>query len=210
MLAQELHDNITQAMTGCYMEVNAAAAFINDEQGKEIVKDAKEHLMNVIRDVRLLSHSLATGMVENRPLDEAIQAELTRVQTFTNIECSLESDTFFELPPDERLLLFRAVQEALQNAVKHAEANCIDVHMASDAKQFYLSIADNGKGFDRSVLSSHSYGLMSIKERIERLDGELDVVSVSGKGTTIKLRIPINKADEKDKNSDRRRLYARS
>jgi signal transduction histidine kinase len=192
MIAQELHDNITQAMTGCYMQVNAASEFIQAEQGKEIFEDAKTHLLNVIRDVRLLSHSLATGMVEHRELQDAIQAELSRIQAFTAIECSLESDTLVELPPHKRLLLFRTVQETLQNALKHAEAKQILVHIHDDKDYYYLSVTDDGRGFDDATLSSDSFGLRSIRERIEMLKGNLQIVSKPGSGTVVKLRIPIN------------------
>ncbi len=207
MLAQELHDNITQAMTGCYMQVNSLSEFVSAEAGLKVAREAKDHLMNVIRDVRLLSHSLATGMVEHRELHDAIQAELTRIQTFTKIDCSLEPDTFIELQPDKRLLLFRTVQEALQNTLKHAEAKRINVHMGNDEEYYYLTIKDDGKGFDTTTLTGNSFGLMSIKERIEMLHGKLQVLSGAGTGTTIKLQIPINQPDEKDKDSYRRRLY---
>jgi signal transduction histidine kinase len=207
MLARELHDNITQAMTGCYMQVNALSEYVSAEPGRKLAQEAKDHLMNVIRDVRLLSHSLATGMVEQRELHDAIQAELTRIQTFTNIACSLEPDTLVELAPEKRLLLFRTVQEALQNTLKHADARHIKVHISNDEQNYYLTITDDGKGFDAAALSGNSFGLMSIKERIEMLQGTLQVVSEPGIGTTVKLRIPINQPDEKDTNSHRRRLH---
>lgn len=194
-------------MTGCYMQLNALSEYISSEHGRRAAQEAKSHLLKVIRDVRLLSHSLATGMVEHRELHDAIQAELTRIQTFTNIDCSLEPDTLVELAPDKRLLLFRTVQEALQNTLKHADARHIKVHISNDEQNYYLTVTDDGKGFDATNLSGSSFGLMSIRERIEMLHGKLQILSEPGMGTVVKLRIPINQSDEKDTNSHRRRLH---
>lgn len=192
MLAQELHDNITQAITGCYLEVNAAAAHIRSPEGKEIADNAKEHLMNVIRDVRLLSHSLSTGMVEHKDLYDAIQAELSRIQAFTSIDCQLASNTLVELQPHQRLLLFRVVQEALQNTLKHAAARNIRISMDDDGRSYYLAIVDDGIGFDLSAAAaSHTYGLYNIRERVEKLQGRITVLSQPGEGTRIELQIPI-------------------
>lgn len=202
MLAEELHDNITQALTGCYMEMNMAYSLAGLPEGKETIDSAKEHLLNIIRDVRLLSHSLATGMVEHRELHEAIQAELNRIQAFTHLKCVLESNSLIELPPDQRLLLFRVVQEALQNTLKYAVAQNVKVHIQDDGRHYYLLIEDDGIGFDTTaVLSGHSCGLVNIKDRVEKLNGSIKIISTRNIGTRIELEIPLILQDDANTSS---------
>ena len=120
MLAQELHDNITQMLTGCFIQLASASEYNVLSDCRARVEEVKVNLKAVIGDVRQLSHSLATGLVEQRDLQDAIQAELTRIEKMAGIRCELYSDSIHELQPDQRLILFRAVQESLQNILKHA------------------------------------------------------------------------------------------
>lgn len=197
MLAQELHDNITQALTGCFMQINSAAEFMEHKTGTAIINAARENIKDTIRDVRLLSHSLATGMVEKRELHDAIQAELSRIEAFSNIACALKSVSLHEPEPEQRLLLFRIVQEALQNVLKHAEANNITVNIDSDDNIYHLSISDDGKGFDISGADDpKTLGLMNIHQRVEMLAGSLKISSAPGTGTSVHIRIPIKKTNE--------------
>ncbi|MEO6833610.1 MAG: sensor histidine kinase [Chitinophagaceae bacterium] len=191
MLASELHDNILQSMTLCQMGLSTALNTEQPEEKAALINEAKQTLTTLMRDTRMLSHSLASGMVENRPLEDAIQAELSRIQALTNIQCNLELDTLEELPPNQRLLLFRAVQEALQNTLKHAKATRIDIRIYDENQRYFLSIADNGKGFDPSTLSNNSLGLMSLRQRAALLNGNLHIKSSPGAGTIISLELPI-------------------
>jgi signal transduction histidine kinase len=202
MIAQELHDNIAQSLTGCFMQVATAASLVQDNDSlKEIIGEAKNGIDKVVSDVRLLSHSLATGMAEHRDLSEAIQAELTRIASFSNNSCTLRSRTIHELQPDQRLLIFRVFQEALQNILKHAHASSILIELDSDDAAYKMSITDNGRGFDVATIShAGSFGLMNIKERIALLSGTLHIVSAPGQGTQIHVTVPINLPNGADKN----------
>ena len=193
MVAQELHDNVVQALTGCFMQVSAMERYIRNEPGIKAVKHAAAELGNVIRDVRLLSHSLASGLNEERELYDAIQAELIRIETFSGVKCVLRSDTIHELVVEQRLLLFRIVQEGLQNILKHAKAKNITVSIDSDNSTYHLRLQDDGQGFDiSSMKNGASLGLSSMKDRIAMLRGQLDIISERGKGTLLDIRIPIN------------------
>jgi two-component system NarL family sensor kinase len=203
MVASELHDNIAQTLTGCFMQLAAAG---NSGTGSQsTIEEAKANIKDVIRDVRLLSHSLATGLVERRDLQDAIQAELSRIQTFSNIECSLSSLTIHELEPEQKLFLFRIVQEALQNILKHAEATKISITLDTTEEHYLMSIKDNGKGFDVDAVSeSTSLGLLNMRERVTLLKGQLKVESAPGSGTSIDILIPLNPEDGKDKTGNSR------
>jgi two-component system, NarL family, sensor kinase len=202
-VASELHDNIAQALTGCFMQLANAGSMLDDLGSKVYIDEAKENIKGVIKDVRLLSHSLATTMVEHRELQEVIQAELSRIESFSNISCSLRSTTIHELNPEQRLLLFRIIQEALQNILKHAQASNIIISLDSDDTYYRASIKDDGRGFDtKTVGESKSLGLVNMRDRITMLKGELDIDSAPGSGTQIEIQIPLNLPDGKNKNSN--------
>jgi signal transduction histidine kinase len=205
MLAHELHDNIAQALTGCYMQVTASTNFIEQENGKQIAEEARGSLKDIIKDVRLLSHSLATGMVERRDLHDAIQAELTRIENFSQIACTLTSSSIHEFGTEQKLLLFRIVQEALQNVIKHAQAKNINVVISDSDQDYQLTIRDDGIGFDADATSKKiTLGLASMKERVEMLKGALNITSFPSVGTTIDIQIPKTLRNGKDTDSHRR------
>src|SRR5690606_38785979 len=83
-----------------------------------------------------------------RDTAEAIRDELTRIEAFSEITCTLHSEEEHDLPSEQRLLLFRVVQEALQNILKHAGAHHITVTISSTPQRYSLAITDDGKGFD--------------------------------------------------------------
>lgn len=197
MLAQELHDNVVQSLTGCFLQVASAAEYMVHERGRDMIEEAKASLKGSLSDVRLLSHSLATGLAEQRDLQVAVQAELNRIQAFSKIACTLTSNSIHELHPEQRLLLFRVVQEVLQNVLKHAQANSIRIAIEDSDQQYQLVIEDDGKGFiTDSSGASDSLGLINIRHRIAMLKGALDIRSSPGKGTTITIEVPINHQNE--------------
>jgi len=205
MLARELHDNITQSLTGCYMQFNIASGMTNEVAKETFLCQAKENLLGTISNVRLLSHSLATSMVEERNLDDVIQAELGRIQTFSKIHCMLRSESLHELEPEQRLIVFRIVQEALQNILKHARAKNITISIDEIEENYRVRITDDGQGFDtEAALVRGSLGLISMQERVTMLKGDWKLNSNLGKGTIIDLTVPLKHPNGKDKSSDRR------
>jgi signal transduction histidine kinase len=192
MLSQELHDNINQVLTAGVMQLSAAADHIQDDAGRELMDKAKKTVKSAISNIRLLSHSLNTGMVEHRDTEDAIQSELTRIEAFSNITCTLQSEEEQDLPPEQRLLLFRIVQEALQNILKHARAANIRVEISSTPTLYRLMISDDGVGFDLTDgLIASSLGMRNLHERAALMKGTLLIDSAPGKGTTLDVQIPI-------------------
>jgi hypothetical protein len=196
MVAQELHDNIVQSLTGCYMQVGSLSRHLAVLRDSDPVAEAKATLQQIIGDVRLLSHSLAAGLNEKRELHEAIQAELSRLERFAGLRYQLQSDTIYELAPEQRLIAFRIVQELLQNVVKHARASTVWVHIDSTNTQYLIRVKDNGQGFDTAAgPGTNSLGLVSMHERIALLRGELRIRSIAGEGTEVDIHIPIDRHD---------------
>jgi signal transduction histidine kinase len=204
MLSQELHDNVNQVLTAGMMQLSSADSYIKDETGKNIIETAKKTVKSAISDIRLLSHSLNTGMVEHRDTAEAIQDELTRIEAFSEISCTLLSEEEHDLPPEQRLLVFRIVQEALQNILKHARASHITVRISSTPQQYSLAIADDGTGFDlQDERIANSMGMNNMQARAALMKGTLNIASSPGKGTTLALTIPIAPENGQDTHSAR-------
>src|SRR5699024_6910521 len=103
-----------------------------------------------------------------------------------------EQGEFDQLAPKLEVALFRLIQESVQNAVKHAEAKSIQVNMRISKKEVSALIRDDGRGFDLDQKKDQSFGLIGMRERVEMLDGKLNIRSKIGQGTTIYVKIPLN------------------
>ena len=95
------------------------------------------------------------------------------------------------LPEDVTLCLYRVVQEALQNALKHSGAREIIVHLRGDDAALTVSVIDDGAGFDVSAKFGRGLGLVSMNERLEAIGGTLRIHSAPGQGTRLKIRVPV-------------------
>lgn len=193
MVSQEIHDNVGQVLSSTSMQLTALRGHLKDDGGKELLEDTIGLVRKSVKDLRLLSHSLNNGLIETREIDEAIQSELDRIQAFSGVQCSLDSNSTQELAPEQRLLVFRIVQEALQNILKHAAARNIKISINAADKYQQVLVKDDGKGFDATnALTNASLGMTNMKERATLLKANLNVMSSPGAGTTIELLVPIN------------------
>ena len=93
-------------------------------------------------------------------------------------------------------MLFRIVQEALQNSIRHAEASAISIYLTVTGETIVASIEDNGKGFTQSNVASDGVGLLNMKHRTQLLGGTVEWKSFPGEGTTVNIRVPVEKFDQ--------------
>lgn len=193
MVSQEIHDNLGQVLSFTRLQLATLREHIPSASGREILDENLTLLRKSIKDLRLLSHSLNTGLIETRELEEAIRTELERIQVFSTLQCNLESvGTKVDVPPACRLLIFRIAQEALQNILKHSQASRINVLIEYGEQDFVLRVSDNGIGLpEGSVTSSKSLGMTSMNQRASMLEGTLSLTSQQGEGTTVQLTTPI-------------------
>jgi signal transduction histidine kinase len=118
----------------------------------------------------------------------ALQREMERSEVVVNL---VYEDVPSSLPPDLTLCLFRVVQEALQNAVKHSGAREISVRLSGGDEGLTLTIADDGTGFDVEPAMGSGLGLISMRERLEAIGGTLKIHSAPTKGTRIVVCAPL-------------------
>lgn len=182
-IGRELHDNIGQLLSLAKLNFGSAKP--------EKQSEGKVILNQIIKEVRGLSKTLNIDWAESVSLDEFINQELVKIQATGFCETSLENSLEnFELTKDQKLVLIRVTQECLNNAIKYASPEMIEVKIYQNGKGKVIQIIDNGKGFDQTIQSNGS-GMTNLKKRMETIGGEFQLTSVVGKGTDIKLLLPI-------------------
>ena len=160
--------------------------------------EIQELVSKAIRDLRDLSRSLNTDSIASMGLVRAIELELELFRK-SGFQTTLYTEgEIRKMEPQQELILFRIVQESLNNIIKHAEAKTIRVTALYTADELDLQVEDDGKGADPSQLdmdgnSYKSLGLRNMSNRAGMIGGTFSINSVPGNGTIIKLNIPFNK-----------------
>lgn len=204
-VAREIHDGPAQTMANlvlraeiCEKLLEVGRNDVRDELArlKELVKESLRELRRIIFNLRPMAlDDLGLVPTLNRYLENLREQEAVPLHlTVKGVESRMSSS--------KEVALFRMVQEAVNNARKHARASRIDVTIGFAGDRVHVTVEDNGVGFDLNALQAEwldrqHFGLMSMKERIELLGGEFAVSSVPGKGTRIVARVPIEDTPEK-------------
>lgn len=194
-LARELHDSLTQLLYSTTLFAEAARREIGVGDMK-LVEDYLDQLSDMseqaLRQMRLLVFELRPPALDREGLVGALQQRLRAVEERVGIETELVVDSEIELPSIVEEGLFRIVQEALNNALRHAEATSVTVRIRVDATNVLLEVADNGNGFDSGATSERGgMGLVFMRERAESLGGQLDIRSAPGEGTTLMVGVEV-------------------
>jgi PAS domain S-box len=195
-LAQELHDNPMQSLYSAIYRIEELRGSANPEL-KEALGDVKQHIQNVLQDLRATAKELRPPTIFNFGLENAIRShanDILEKHPNLSIYLSLAHDRQI-LPEKVRLALFRIFQQSLANVLRHAKATEVHVRFSFDAEEAHLEITDNGTGFEVPsnwidfVRQGH-YGLAGSAERANALGGAFKVKSNPGSSTTIQVTIP--------------------
>lgn len=188
----ELHDSVNQMLTSGVFQFRIAEEYMRHAEGLDALRAGRASVQQAIASIRALSHSLHTEVIADMSLAEAIEQELKRAAASKAFETKLEVEGDWEPGHDARLIIYRIVQEALQNVHKHAAAKQVVLRVRSTPDNYSLSISDDGIGFDTAApTSAPTLGLRSMQERISLLQGKFSLLSEPGSGTTINLNVPI-------------------
>lgn len=194
-LARELHDETGQFLTGLVLSLKGLEERVAGEP--EMVKEHLESLRDLAtratEDVRRLIRDLRPSLLDDMGLVEAIAWYLDNYLEAKGVKCHFETAGFSQrLPAAVESSLFRLVQEAINNIVKHAQAREAWVTLRGTREAISGSIRDNGTGFDLAGLPSGAgTGLLGMQERVKLLGGKLVIKSTHGKGTRIRFEIPL-------------------
>ena len=194
-LGRELHDSVTQALYSVTLYAQAALLAMSAGKQDEAIENLEE-LRNMAReamtDMRLLIFELHPSRLEEEGLAAALQGRLASVETRTGLhtELHVEAERRLLLSVEEEL--YWIAQEALNNVVKHAQAKEVTVRLQFDDESVCLEVQDDGTGFEPAkAQQSGGMGLRGMGERAQRINGNLEIESVPGHGTTLKVRTEI-------------------
>jgi len=189
-LARELHDEVGQSLSAILMETeNAEAAETPEEIRGHLssIRSMAEKTVNEVRDLALL---LRPSMLDDFGLVPALnwQAREMSKRTGLNVVVSAD-DGADDLPEEHKTCIYRLVQEALNNAARHANARTVEVAVRREKQGVRFSVQDDGAGFDTRFV--RGLGLLGMEERVRRLGGELHISSHPGRGTLVTAELPL-------------------
>jgi signal transduction histidine kinase len=188
-LAQELHDNIGQLLGSAKMLIGITERNINPVP--ETLIAASESVGNAIAELRSLSKSLNKEWLSHFSLVENMQLEADRINSSGKIHVTiLKEDELLPLQSDKQLMLFRIVQEALTNSVRHSMGKNILIQIRNNESDLTLTVADDGVGFDQGSAKLSGVGMIHLQQRVAILGGTVQVTSQRNHGTTIMIAIP--------------------
>ena len=200
-IAREVHDELGQLFTGINLNVSLLTEMLEQTKKPSLVEILDE-LRSVqifvnkgIQMVRDISGSLRSYVLDHLGLIPAIHEYCREIERISNIKCNFKSELeSFNLDEERNVALFRIIQEALTNAIRHADANIIDVKIMQSKDNLDILVSDNGKGIrESSEIRTNSMGILGMKERTIFLGGKLNIESIEGEGTKIHLLIPFEK-----------------
>lgn len=203
-LAQELHDTLEQTITGIALQLDRAANHFekNPDSASRHLKLARNLARQGQTDVRHSVWGLRSRASEKFDLVSALNISNRQAADGAGIQIQIE--TSGDVKPLSEIYeenLLRIDQEAIANAVKHSGAKSINVELQFSPQKVVLQITDDGKGFDPDTCDGPNeghFGLLGIRERAERMGGEATINSSPGKGTCVRVEIPINQNNEQD------------
>lgn len=190
-IARELHDQIGQALTGVQLNLQAIEPLLSPTSAHAILADTMVTIEQTLQQVRDLSLNLRPSVLDDFGLVSALKWLVTRQAPRAAIPIELHAEPLENRPPIEiETACFRVVQEALTNALRHAEASRIDVELHGNARELQLVVCDNGKGFDTQAalaraVGGGSFGLLGMQERVVTAGGRIEIHSVPRRGTEV-------------------------
>ncbi len=195
-LARELHDDLNQnlALLAVELDMFGQKPPAADSEISERMRYLAEQVKTLSSNVHRLSHELHPAKLEQLGLVAAVRGLCRELGALRNIAIEFSAHAVPRVVPDEiALCLYRIVQEGLQNVIRHSGSATAKVELMSDANELCLMVSDQGCGFDSMVATGGgSLGLVSMRERVRLVRGEISVESRKGEGTRIKVQVPLD------------------
>jgi len=192
-LARELHDSVSQALYGIALGARTARTLLDRDPSK--VAEPLDYVLGLaeagLAEMRALIFELRPESLAQEGLVGALQKQAASLRARHGLEVQTALGEEPDLPLPAKEALYRIAQEALHNIVKHAHASHVDLRLRSKADGLVLEVQDDGRGFDPSGSFPGHLGLHSMRERVERAGGRLEVVSAAGQGTRVRARLPL-------------------
>jgi len=191
-IARELHDDLSQRLVRLAIDASKLDADEKPDLKKTNIDTLQKDIKDISKDIHNLSYRLHPSILEYLGIEDALKTEFQHMGK--NCEAKLLDrikPISNPVSPDAALCTYRIAQEALRNAITHADAKLIEVHLEQNGNKLSLTVRDDGKGFHATADNQReSLGLSSMHERATLIGGKLQVKSMPGEGTTISASIP--------------------
>ncbi|MGE6395628.1 sensor histidine kinase [Chryseobacterium scophthalmum] len=181
-IGQELHDDLGQKLSVVRLRQNQLIAKMRDSEKEELV-ELNELLGECIQDIRDLSKTLITEQVIHFGLIESLEREISKIQKLRLLKIELITQKHdIDIMPKHGLILFRIIQESINNILKHSKAKNVSIKIEDDHEKLDILISDNGKGFNTNLKKDGS-GLKNMELRAKIIHAEFSIQSEPEKGT---------------------------
>ncbi len=192
-LARELHDSVTQMLYSLTLFAEAGRqqlSFGDRDRVEHHLHRIGETAQQALKEMRLMVYELRPPVLQEVGLVGALRQRLDAVEQRAGLDAQLVVGDFIDISAQAEEGLYRIAQEALNNALKHAEATSVTVHVCTEGQLTILEVSDNGKGCDLAAAEkTGGLGLISMRERAAKLGGTLTIASVLGQGTWVKVQV---------------------
>ena len=188
-LSRELHDHVAQVLTGLRMELGRIER--SSPSVASMVGDCKDLVDEMFQTVRGLALGLRPSMLDDLGLQAALEWHVRDFMSRYSINVTLSmAGNFDRLPESHRTCVYRVVQEALTNCVRHADAHNVTVDLNTNDRELQLSVRDDGVGLNPAH-RGRGLGLIGIEERVKELQGTVVISTGGTRGTTVAVRLPL-------------------
>lgn len=192
-IARELHDDLGQRMALFSIELDQTRADAQDHSVEQALGSLSEKAAEVAADIHVLAHGLHPSKLDHLGLLPAVREFCREIELRSGVDVEVTTDNWpTQLSKNITLSLYRIVQEALQNVVRHSDAHRAGLQFSGKKHAVSLKISDDGRGFDTSAVpEGRGLGLAGMRERLRAVQGRISVNSRPGAGTTVEVFIPL-------------------
>lgn len=199
-VAREIHDGPAQSMSNIVLKAEICERLVDSEpvKAKEELRNLKSVVRETLQDVRKIIYNLRPMSLDDLGLIPTLQRYIHTFEEESKIAVSFKTKGVYkDLKPTISLTIFRIVQEAINNIKKHAQAYNVSVDLEFLKKELRLKVVDDGKGFSIEDLNTRKdninsgFGLYSMRERVELLNGKFEIDSTIGEGTRLNITVPL-------------------
>jgi signal transduction histidine kinase len=198
-IAKDLHDSVGQMMSAAKLNLSAIENEIpfKDDMQKEAMLRIIKLVDDSCKEVRAVSHNMMPNALLKAGLASAVREFINQIDQKI-IKVNLHSEGLNDrLDINTETVLYRVIQECVNNVIKHAHATQLDISLIRDEEGISTTIEDNGKGFDcTDPTKKNGLGLKNIKARVDYLKGTVDFDSAPGKGTLVAIHVPLTQAKD--------------
>lgn len=199
-IAMDIHDGIGQMLTSLKYQIESID-LTQDTRARQKIAEVEQLIREIIKEVRKVTFNLKPTVLGDYGLQAGLNVFIQEIGKLTGIDLQYRtSGSITRLPQKIENNIFRIIQEAINNAIKYSEAEKITVSLKQVENELIITVKDEGKGFDTRIAESRSSnlesgrGFFNMYERTEYVNGNLEIQSEPGQGTTVRLTVPVGNA----------------